>query len=117
MLFGIVRMSKHRRKACFSIGSVSILGLALVLGGCRATPICVLPSSHSFTISESEVPVRILGVFHEAFGNSALLRAELYIAGERLVFYVFRFRQDGKVQESLITPAGKLEMTYDVSEE
>src|SRR5882672_738951 len=96
-------------------GWVLFASFVLMLQGCGSTPIRISPTRYSFEISESQVPKRIYNVFHEAFSDAKVLRTELYIAGDRLVFFVFRFEAKGKLQEALITPGGKLETSYNVS--
>jgi hypothetical protein len=94
-------------------GLILPIGLSLLVGGCTTQPVCMLPPRYTFRVDESQVPTGIKSGFRNAYGEAKIEGTELYIAGDRLLFYVFRFEADGRHQEALILPSGKLEASFD----
>jgi hypothetical protein len=96
------------------LGSLLVL-LALSVTGCVTSQrsLCDLPGRYSIEISESQVPSDILGAFHTAFPDRELRRVRLFIAGDRLLFYILNFREDGKLRRVHIRLTGEVGPVFD----
>jgi hypothetical protein len=92
-------------------------GVLLTLLACRTTPINIAPVNCYFEISQSQVPERIRRAFEREIPDAKVLSTKLFIAGDRLIFYVFRFEKDGRLQQAQVSQGEELGAVYDVSEE
>ena len=87
------------------LGCVASLSLLL---GCQSKPICVLYPTHQEQVSISDVPTDIVDAFHRACPDARLVSVSRELGGKdgrQFIFWVFRFEQDGKLREDLITRA------------
>jgi len=71
----------------------------------------------SYEVSEKKIPRQILEIYRKASGDAPIERSQLCIAGDRLVFYAFRFRTDSKLREMTISPRDGDVFAYDVFED
>lgn len=89
-----------------------LFATVLLVTGCAR--ICVLQPQHEESVMVAEIPSSVMETFLKACPHGDIVGTWKHFAGDRLIFYVFRFRQDGRLQEALVTPPRKLEMIYDV---
>jgi hypothetical protein len=89
-----------------------LFAAVLLVTGCA--PICVLRPQHEEAVAAADIPFSVMETYQQACPSGELVGTWKHFAGDRLIFYVFRFRQDGRLQEALVTPPRKLEMIYDV---
>ena len=92
-----------------------LFAVLLFVTGCA--PICILRPEHEEQVAVSGIPSSVSDTFHKACPHAELVGTWKHFAGDQFIFYVFRFTQDGRLQEALITPPRKLEMIYDVQTE
>ena len=93
------------------LASLLFTAVLLVTGCVR---ICVLRPQREEAVAVAEIPSSVMETYQKACPHGELVGTWKHFAGDRLIFYVFRFRQDGRLQEALVTPPRKLEMIYDV---
>jgi hypothetical protein len=91
-------------------------GLLLALSACRNDPIHVLPGRYTFTVQQSQIPERIRKAFDKKVPGTNIRRTEIFVAGDRFVYYIFQFEKGGKLQEAHITQGGKLTAIFDVAQ-
>lgn len=90
------------------------IGLLLPLQACRAPQVHILPPRYTFDVAESQIPAGIRKTFHEQVQGADIQHTSIYVAGDKLVFYIFNFQRGGKLQEAHITPFGELTTIFDV---
>jgi len=100
------------------IAQYCIILASVMITGCKRSsppPGSVDYALINYTISEQQIPRQIMEIYLKETHDSPVVRAQLCLAGDRLMFYALRFRSDGRLREMTITPKGEV-FGYDVSE-
>lgn len=92
---------------------VGILSLTL-LGFRCSDPGHVTPPRYEFSIGESQTPQWVKNAFRSRFGDVEILDVGVYLAGDRFVYYVFKYKTNTNTFESLLSPTGKVGPTLPV---
>jgi len=96
------------------INSILLLTIGFAVSGCKSPSFssgCY--ALISYTISDEKIPAQLMGIYRRKTENAPVLRSQICIAGDRVMFYAFQFRSDSKLKEITITADGKNVLVYD----
>jgi len=99
------------------IKGILFIAIGLMLTSCRsASTSSGCYALLNYTISDGKIPAQIMEIYRQKTEDSPVLRSQIGIAGNLVMFYAFRFRRDSKLKEITISPDGKSVMVYDAPE-
>ena len=97
-----------------------IIVIALIFASCKSSTPGPFASdcyaSIFYTVPEYQIPPQIMKIYRQKVGDSPVVRSQLCIAGNLLMYYALRFKRDSKLQEITISPDGKSILVYDAPE-